>query len=84
MTSQNGDSQVLQNKINVHLDSMSENDIFRFRNLQQWYATSIWEVKRDFLRNILDVCEDPLFLFILQKILDRKYTRNLTAYNIGE
>jgi len=84
MTSQNGDSIVLQDKINVHLDSMSENDIFRFRNLQQWYATNIWDVKRDFLRNILDVCEDPLFLFILQKILDKKYTKNFTAYNIGE
>ncbi|CAH1714459.1 unnamed protein product [Aphis gossypii] len=84
MTSQNGDSLMLQDKINVHLDSMSENDIFRFRKLQQWYATNIWDVKRDFLRNVLDVCEDPLFLFILQKILDRKYTRNLTAYNIGD
>ncbi|KAE9523389.1 hypothetical protein AGLY_015941 [Aphis glycines] len=84
MTSQNGDSLMLQDKINVHLDSMSENDIFRFRKLQQWYATNIWDVKRDFLRNVLDVCEDPLFLFILQKILDRKYTRNFTTYNIGD
>ncbi|XP_025202496.1 uncharacterized protein LOC112599690, partial [Melanaphis sacchari] len=83
MTSQNGDSLMLQDKINVHLDSMNGNDMFRFRNLQQWYVTSIWDVKRDFLRNILDVCKDPLFLFILQKVFDRTYyTKSLTAYNI--
>ncbi|XP_060836287.1 uncharacterized protein LOC132918946 [Rhopalosiphum padi] len=85
MTSQNGDRMVLQDKTNnVHLDSMSGNDMFRFRNLQQWYATSTWNVKRKVLRNILDICKDPLLLFILHTIFDRTYSRDLTTYNIGD
>jgi len=85
MTSQNGDRMVLQDKTNnAHLDSMSGNDMFRFRNLQQWYATSTWNVKRKVLRNILDICKDPLLLFILHTIFDRTYSRDLTTYNIGE
>lgn len=89
MTSRNGDGLLLppslQDKTNVHLHSMSGNDVIRFRNLQQWYTTSIWDVKRDFLRNILDDCGDPLFLFILQKIFDgRAYTGDIVAHDIGE
>ncbi|XP_016660324.1 uncharacterized protein LOC100569583 isoform X2 [Acyrthosiphon pisum] len=91
MTSRNGDSlpqpRWLQDKTNVHLDSMSGNDAIRFRNLQQWYTTSVLDVKRDFLRNVLDVCGDPLFLFTLQKIFDCRAYRTgdmIAAYNIGD
>ncbi|KAL5234106.1 hypothetical protein ACI65C_001516 [Semiaphis heraclei] len=92
MTSRNGDSLPLlllpeqeeENKTNVHLESMSGNDVIRFRNLQQWYTTSICDVKRNFLRNILDVCEDPLFLFSLRKIFDKAYTRDVAPYNTSD
>lgn len=70
----------------MHLDSVSGDDAIRFRNLQQWYATSVLDVKINFLRNILDGCGNPLFLFTLQKIFDcRAYTGYMiAAYNIGE
>ncbi|CAI6368916.1 unnamed protein product [Macrosiphum euphorbiae] len=92
MTSRNGDSlppptRRLRDKTNVHLGSMSGNDAIRFRNLQQWYTTSALDVKRDFLRNVLDVCGDPLFLFALQKIFDRRaYCTGdmIAANNIGD
>ncbi|XP_015372213.1 PREDICTED: uncharacterized protein LOC107167592 [Diuraphis noxia] len=88
MTSRNGDSLLLlqqeEDKTNVHLESMSGNDVIRFRNLQQWYKTSICDVKRNFLRNILDACKDPLFLFSLRKIFDKAYTRDIAPYITGD
>lgn len=81
MTSQIGDR--LLGKTNVHLSSMSGNDMFRFVNLQQWYARSSLALKTDFLRNILNVCGDPLFLFILKKIFNKAYTKDI-LYSNGE